>query len=479
MENFSKAELDAKVREGLPFKHHWHNRFHLEMPFGLINDPNGLAFLKGEYHIFFQWNPLGVKHENKCWAHTKTRDFVHYSAPELALWPTDEHDKDGCYSGSGFVDGADLKVLYTCNAKDAVGKRTPAQRVGTLKDGAIEKGEIVVPKNVEGYTPHFRDPYVFKSGGKRYFVLGAQRANETGTVVIFREGKNGWEYKGELRTALTNFGYMWECPNLLKIGDADVLIFCPQGLTGHGYEYQNLYQSGYVSGRLKLDSLTLEHGPFEELDYGFDFYAPQALTNEGRTVLMGWMGMPEKEAEYPTGAYGWMHSLTMPRELTLWNGHIYSRPAAEMKALRQGEAATPVKGENTAELTTQLFEGSDIRLELELGAAREIAIELLYGEEKLALRYSRDSHVMTIDRTGMKLGGGGVRRLVLRAEKLLTLRLYVDKSAIETFFQHGEKAASLCVFPEQDVAPVMRITGDAPLKSVNGRVWEMGAYSFN
>ena len=85
MEKFDKAAIDARVREGMPFSHRWHNRFHLEMPFGLINDPNGLTYYKDEYHIFYQWNPLGVVHKNKCWAHTKTRDFVHYTVPELSL----------------------------------------------------------------------------------------------------------------------------------------------------------------------------------------------------------------------------------------------------------------------------------------------------------------------------------------------------------------------------------------------------------
>ncbi len=75
MENFDKSAIDARLAEGFPFTHRWHNRFHLEMPFGLINDPNGLTYHNGAYHIFYQWNPFGCAHKNKSWAHTKTRDF--------------------------------------------------------------------------------------------------------------------------------------------------------------------------------------------------------------------------------------------------------------------------------------------------------------------------------------------------------------------------------------------------------------------
>ena len=145
MEKFDKKAIDAKVAAGFPLTDRWHNRFHLEMPFGLINDPNGMTFANGEYHIFYQWNPLGCEHKNKCWAHVKTRDFVHYSLPELSLWPSDEHDKDGCYSGCGFTEKGEVRVFYTCNAKND-GVRTPAQRLGTLQaDGHVEKDEIVVP----------------------------------------------------------------------------------------------------------------------------------------------------------------------------------------------------------------------------------------------------------------------------------------------------------------------------------------------
>ena len=193
MEKFDKKAIDAKVAAGFPLTDRWHNRFHLEMPFGLINDPNGLTFADGEYHIFYQWNPLGCEHKNKCWAHVRTRDFVHYSMPELSLWPSDEHDKDGCYSGCGFTEKGKVHVFYTCNAKND-GVRTPAQRFGTLQeDGHVEKGAIVVPDSPEGITGHFRDPYLFHRHGKRYFVIGAQADEEKprGTVLIYKGDERG------------------------------------------------------------------------------------------------------------------------------------------------------------------------------------------------------------------------------------------------------------------------------------------------
>ena len=475
-----KQAIDAKVREGFPFTHRWHNRFHLEMPFGLINDPNGLVYFQGEYHIFYQWNPLACVHKNKSWAHTKTKDFVHYTVPELAMWPTDAHDKDGCYSGCGFADGDNLRVFYTCNAKDEQGIRTPAQRLGTLKDGKIIKEEIAVPTNEKGFTAHFRDPYVFYRHGKKYFVLGAQAEDERGTVVVYREDDGAWKFMGELKTEVSRkeFAYMWECPGLLQLGAHDVLLLCPQGLKAEDYRFQNLYQSGYLVGHLSLDSMEFFHGNFQELDRGFDFYAPQVFNNAGRHILMGWMGMPDEEAHYPTAEEGWLFSLTLPRTLSLWQGHIYAQPATELHALRRQETMLSVNITEAREFNAPIADGAEIALEISLGEAKVIESCLHFGAEKLVFRYDRTTQVMEIDRNGMNLGGRGVRRFKVFTDGHLALQFFVDRTAIEVFFQHGEETASLFVFPETDAAREFTINADAPLDSIGGQIWELNGFEF-
>ena len=479
MEQFNKKEIDEKVRASMPMEHRWHNRFHLEMPFGLINDPNGLAYWNGEYHIFFQWNPFGCVHKNKCWAHVKTRDFVKYSVPELALWPTDVHDKDGCYSGCGLVENGQLRVLYTCNSKDEAGVRTAAQRFGTfMEKGNVRKDAIIVPGNPEGYTAHFRDPNIFYYHGARHFVLGAQRENKTGTVLVYREDGEKWNLLGEIKTELTDFGYMWECPSLLKFGSYDALIFCPQGLEAEEYQYQNLFQSGYVTGHLSLDSMEMIHGKFHELDQGFDFYAPQVFQHEGRQILLGWMGMPDRDSEYPTSEKGWMFSLTMPRVLTLRQGRIYSQPAKEMQALRIEETAIDIEAHETTLVRTGLADGAEILLDISFGQAQQTVLTLEYGLEKTVLSYDRATQVMTIDRSGMELGGKGVRKFKLFVDRVLSIRLFVDRTAIEAFFQHGEEVASFFVFPKKHILPELTITSEEPMEEVSGRVWELDAFRY-
>ena len=479
MEHFDKKEIDAKIAAGFPLTHRRHNRLHIEMPFGLVNDPNGLVYHAGAYHIFYQWNPFGCTHKNKSWAHTATRDFCTYTMPTLALWPSDAYDKDGCYSGCGTVEDGRLRVLYTCNAKDAAGNRSSAQRFGTLVRGAVQKEEIVIAGPPDGFTSHFRDPYLFHWKGTRHLVIGAHTAEKRGCVLLYREIADGWTCLGELKTQLKDFGYMWECPNLLSFGDCDVLAFCPQGVPARDYDRQNIYQAGYIAGHASLDAMEmLTHGRFKEFDRGFDFYAPQIFTHEGRHILIGWMGMPDREADYPSRAEGWVHSLTLPRVLTLRQGHIFSAPAAELKALRHRETERPLEAVGESEFSATLYDLTEIILDLTMGEAYSIAVELLFGLEKLVFRYDRLAQVMTIRRDGMKLGGRGERRFKLYAERILSMRLYVDHGAVEAFFRHGEEAATIALFPEKNIRPTMRIFSDVDMDRISGVLWELEPLHF-
>ena len=359
--------------------------------------------------------------------------------------------------------------------------RIPAQRFGSLKGDKIKKEEIIVPDHPEGITGHFRDPYLFTRRGKRYFIIGAQReADEKGTVLIYEETADGWQNLGEVKNRLGDFGYMWECPNLVQFGSYDALIFCPQGLEAREFDRQNIYQAGYIAGRLSLNSMDMmQHTKFQELDKGFDFYAPQVLTHEGRQIMIGWMGMPDKDNEYPTAELGWQYSLTMPRELRLRQGHIYSRPAREMKDLRIAETAVELEVENSKEISRPLFNGSEILLDMEMGESKEIVITVAFGTEKLRFIYDRKEQVMSIDRNEMKKGGRGVRRFKLFSDENLSLQLFIDKTAVEAFFQHGEEAASILVFPEKNIQPELTVAADGEIKSLSGKIWQLDSFKFN
>ncbi len=479
MESPDKTAVDAEIRSMMPFEHRWHNRFHFEMPFGKLGSPCGLTVSRGIYHLFFRWNPSDCNAGETCWGHVMTRDFLRYSYPQLALWPSDAFDADGCLSGCGFADNSHVRVLYSgiC-VKD--GQIVPSLRTGTLQgDGTIAKDPPFLTGSPEGYTGHFRDPYLFHRHSQTYFTVGAQSDDGHASALVYEKTPNGWENRGALETRLGRFGHMWESPNLLRFGSYDALLFCPQGLDPREFDRQNLYQSGYIAGHASLDAMAmLQHSKFQELDHGFDFYAPQVFQHEGRHILIGWMGMPDRDDEYPTREKGWMHTLTLPRVLTLRQGHIYAQPLRELRALRIQETALDIDADMTKSLHTELFDGSEVLLDIVFGKAQKVTLELVYGLEKIVLSYDRKLQIMRIDRNGMQNGGRGVRQFRLFADRVLSLQLFIDQTAVEAFFQHGEETATFYAFPAKHIRPELRLSADAAMETVSGRVWELDHFRY-
>ena len=425
----------------------WHNKFHLEMPKGLVNDPNGLCYHQGKYQIFFQWNPFGCEHKHKHWTYTQTTDFINYTKPQIALAPVDKFDKDGCYSGSARSKNNKLEIIYTANLKDEQNIRYPRQvLVKQDDDGKFIKEKIIIDTVPKGYTTHFRDPYIFTKNNRSFIILGAQRENLTGCALIYEEIDENWIFRGELKTRLTDFGYMWECPNLFTIDDKDILVFCPQGLKAqkYQYQYQNLYQAGYLIGQFNPDTLEFTHGEFHEFDMGFDFYAPQVLVYENRHILIGWVGMPDKLQDYPTINDGWVHSLTLPRELILKNDKLYQRPISELDELNQN-TTTKI---NTDKIS--LSTNKKLEISIPLKDISSWQGKLKFNDEYILLTYDKNTSVFTIDRNQLKLGGKGIRQFLVKAQNELNLSVYIDNSIIELYLQDGEYYATFCYYPTND-----------------------------
>ena len=318
-------------------KDFWRQKYHIMPKTGLLNDPNGLSYFNGKYHVFFQWFPFDSIHGMKHWAHYTSKDLVNWEEDKRILIPDQWYETHGAYSGSAFVKNDKLYLMYTGNVRDKNNERKSYQCLASLEDDKIEKYDKnpVVSLQPNGYTSELRDPKVFEKNNKYYFIIGAQRINKTGTALIYEsENLYNWNFIGEVNTKNEDFGYMWECPDYFELNNNGILLLCPQGIVPEGNKYNNIYQSGYFIGNpLDMNSINFEHGEFLELDRGFDFYAPQTLDDGKRRILIGWMGLPE--ISYPTDKNHWAHCLTIPRELSISNGKLIQKPVAELELLRK------------------------------------------------------------------------------------------------------------------------------------------------
>lgn len=436
----------------------WRQTFHIQPNTGLLNDPNGFAYFNGEYHLFYQWFPLGPVHGLKYWYHVKSKDLVNWENVGVGVNPNNDYDSHGAYSGSAIEHNNNLYLMYTGNTRDENWVRHPLQCVAIMdKSGVISKLNKPVISNVpNGYTDHFRDPKVWKKGELFYAVVGAQRSNETGCVVLYSSPDLfKWTFEGEIKTKMDSFGYMWECPDYFELQNQGILIFSPQGIEPQGDTYQNIYQSGYVIGNtMDLQHKTMEHGEFTELDRGFDFYAPQTtLDPSGRRLLVGWMGLPEME--YPTDQNGWAHCLTIPRELSIQNGKLYQQPVKELEALRKHEAkASEIINNESKKISGFMAKTYEMICEFKNIDANEFGVEFRTSkEEKTVLTYDVIKKKVILDRTfsgqAVESSFGNIRKCNLDSETI-KFHMFVDVSSVEIFINDGEEVFTSRIFPSEE-----------------------------
>jgi beta-fructofuranosidase len=454
LEDVSKEEIETIKKKVKNCE--WRQSYHIQPTTGLLNDPNGFTYFNGEYHLFYQWFPLGPVHGLKYWYHTKSKDLVHWDNVGVAIKPDHDYDSHGAYSGSAIEHENHLYLMYTGNTRNKQWERHPYQVMAVMNSqGKIIKSQSPVIADVpEGYTDHFRDPKIWKSGDTFYVVIGAQRANSTGCAVLYKSiNLSDWTFLGEMKTDLEHFGYMWECPDYFELDGNGVFVFSPQGLEPKGDHFQNIYQSGYLVGdKLDLQTLSFSHGEFHELDRGFDFYAPQTtLSSDGRRLLVGWMGLPE--IDYPTDRNDWAHCLTLPRELSVKNGKLFQQPAKELKKLRKD------KSELEATITNEklkAFSGKKYELICEVleNDSAVFGIEFrAKGDEKTVIQYDAHEKRVMLDRSlsGQPVGEAfGTRRQCSMESRKIKFHLFVDTSSVEIFINNGEEVFTSRIFPKAD-----------------------------
>lgn len=443
-----------KIVDSCPYR----QKFHIQPTTGLLNDPNGFSYYNGEYHLFYQWFPLGPVHGIKHWYHVSSKDLVNWNDCGVGIIPTEYFESHGAFSGSGIVENNKLYLFYTGNTRNEQWVRHPYQCLAIMNSNGeiIKNNEAIIKELPQGYTDNFRDPKVFKDNNKYYCLIGAEKEENLGTIVYY-ESDNllEWNFKGELKTDFFGNGFMWECPDYLKFENKGVLIFSPQGLEAEGDKYENIFQAGYLIGdKIDFSNGEFKHGEFNELDRGFDFYAPQTTEDEeGRKILIGWMGLPE--IDYPTDKNGWAHCLTIPRELELKGERLIQKPVKELELLRgekiQGAYILSNEEKDIDGFNEKVYElicnfnnitGRYVGIKLRKGIDSETVFYYDIENKKLVLDRSKSGEVFATEY--------GTERKCRYDGNNLKLQIFVDTSSIEIFVNDGEEVFTSRIFTKDE-----------------------------
>ena len=439
----------------------WYPLYHIAAPAGWVNDPNGFCVFGDQYHFFYQHYPYGVEWGPMHWGHVVSKDLVHWEHLPIALAPDRFFDNDGVFSGSGIAHDDKLYLMYTGNIFVPEGEQHfQKQCLAVSEDGKnfvkVEKNPIIdVPENVDMSVADFRDPKVWKHGKKFYAVVGAKTADGAHGQILLFESTNlkNWTFKNISARAEGNQGYMWECPNFAQIGRKDILIISPQGIAPEGNRFLNAYDVVYTIGKLDYDTGIFEHGDFNLLDYGFDFYAPQVTkVPDGRTVLIGWLQM--WFAAQPEQADGWAGLMTVPRELKMVGDKLFTPPVEELKTLRtnkrsfqnlllEGETAIDFDGNEALELNLTVDVSQSKKFSVRIRRTITIFYDAEIGILKLIRDQAGDERL------------AGEREVNLAPCEELNLRIYLDRSSVEVFINDGEAVLSARMYPAEDATDII------------------------
>lgn len=414
-------------------------KFHLMPETGWLNDPNGLCQFHGIYHIYYQYTPFEPTGELKMWGHYTTEDFIHYKNYGPVVFPDHDMDAHGVYSGSAFVEDDMIHYFYTGNLKffdrddyDYINSGRGSNTIGfSSKDGSHFSEKQLLMTNDDypaDMSNHIRDPKIFKHGEHYYMALGARDQKGVGMVLLYQsEDLKRWEYKNRITTP-EKFGYMWECPDIFELDGQLWMICCPQGVEKQGITYENVHQVTAMELSYDFNTDEYEIGTIRLLDRGFDFYAPQTFLDEqGRRILIAWMGIPDAEYTNPTIESGWQHALTIPRRLSVQNGRIIQQPVEELKKLRSEDQVicTFCDGQEIV-MGNVVYEAI-----VEYNKCDSMAMTLREG-----ITLSYEDRILTLD-LGTCGAGRGTRKV--QVEELRHLQIFADTSSVEIFVNHGEE----------------------------------------
>ena len=312
-------------------RHFWRQALHLEPPAGWLNDPNGLAWFGGKYHVFFQYCPQSAQGRGpKCWGHYESPDLVNWTFTGAPLQPGGPCDRGDAYSGSAAEENGTLWLYYTGNYKASgqhdyilTGRDHNTLRVAFDGRACVGEKQLLLSNAdyPEDCTLHVRDPKVWRAAdGSFRMVLGSTREG-VGQLLFYRSADGlTWTCAG--RFGDPALGTTLECPDLFCLDGRWVLLGSPMGITADGLQYPD--QSTWMP--VDFDETTCHfalQGAPAMVDWGLDLYAPQTtLDEEGRRVLIGWMRMPRPVEDEPNGRAPWRGMMSLPRLVEWREGHL-------------------------------------------------------------------------------------------------------------------------------------------------------------
>ncbi|HEM5269470.1 TPA: glycoside hydrolase family 32 protein [Streptococcus suis] len=421
---------------------------HLTPETGWMNDPNGFIYFRGEYHLFYQFNPYESVWGPMHWGHAKSKDLVNWEQLPVALAPDKAYDKDGCFSGSAIVKDDVLWLMYTGHIVNEDGTVSQVQNMAFSTDGIhfekIEQNPVATAEGLpeEVIANDFRDPKIFEKDGHYYSVVATKHKDNVGCIVLLSSPNlTDWKFESIFLKGEANQGFVWECPDYFEVDGQEYLIISPMRYQKDGNDFININSNIFVTGHVDWDKKVFVAESFKEIDHGHDFYAAQTTQGpEGERIMVAWMHTWGRKLVTNDLGHKWYGQMTLPRLLKQGeNGLRQVLPAGILNSFEDIEIGQVIQG--PSKLSLKL----DDSLDLKLGT----------DQDYLQFGYDKERQEVYIDRSSLKIQQVGeeewptVRRAVtVKATDLLVL---IDTNCLEIFINDGQETLTSTFYVEGQI----------------------------
>ena len=447
-------------------------QFHFTPEAKWMNDPNGLVYHQGVYHLFYQYYPDDIVWGPMHWGHAISKDMIRWEQKPIALYPdelglifsgsavVDHHNS----SGFGTEENPPLVAIYTYHLMEGekAGKKDfQTQGIAYSLDNGETftkyEGNPVIPNDTG--IKDFRDPKVYWDEASKYWVLILVAGDHA--KFYKSDDLKEWSHMSDFGKESGAHGGVWECPDLfkLKVGETDeekwvLLISINPGAPNGGSGTQ------YFVGDFDGKKFTAEHKDHKWLDWGTDNYAGVTYNNtpNNERIFIGWMSNWNYARNTPTST--WRSAMTLPRELSLIkeNGRYFLRSnvlEAFNKQLSKVSEQEMVSLESPFELDYENFNQSEVTFKTNL--SKQLKLEFTNNKnEKLVFEIDPANQKMMIDRTASGLVdfepsfAKGIHSMpYIVSNKEVDVRVIMDWSSVEIFVDDGKYVMTDQIFPTE------------------------------
>ena len=441
--------------------------YHHTPVYGWMNDPNGMFYKDGVYHLYFQYNPYGSVWGNMHWGHSTSTDLMHWNFEGCAIVP----DAWGAiFSGSCVVDhnntagfGKGAVVAFYTSAKATPWGDVQSQSMAYSLDNGKTFTKYEGNPILTSSEKDFRDPKIFWYAPGKHWVmmLAVGQHMEIYSSVNLKE----WKKESEFGAMQGAHGGVWECPDLVEIPvegthEKKWVLICNLNPGGPFGGSAAQYFVGSFDGKKFVNESPTQT---KWMDWGKDNYATVTWNNapDGRCIALGWMSNWQYANNVPTRQY--RSANTLARDLTLYREgqelYLKSTPSVEVKKARGKKVSIPSFKVSEKHEMVNLFEEKQGAYEVEIviqnTGASKIAFCLLNDKgEKVSMYYDLNRKQFVMDRSesgkvDFSKDFPAVTVAPANVDKELTLRLFVDRSSIEAFGEDGKFVMTNLVFPSQ------------------------------